>query len=742
MSRELTKKVKIIIGVAAFALIMAAICWIVALALLDTDIKTEVYGAEFDYVDDTMYDNAYITMKGGRWQLYRGGDAISRNFGYLEYAGKGMFSFINIDGKGWGYVNTSGAVEAEFNQNFKPLLPYGSTQVAVRVSDDEFSFKTLDGVQHRCKGVFASYEKFEPFYRAFGDAYIAYQAPSGEYRAISTQDGKDFSLPFTPNLVRGAADGLITVAALKHVVTFESSFKPVTMLYDVMPYDNTGLQSDYYISVGGNAVRVTLNELTVKYQLINGSFETPYAAGDTVTRTDSTCALVMKSDGVNGYYFNGTSLRAVTKSDTLTLSGGEADVFAADADGKVMVVDEQCRAHFFDSVQVKTIYRTKEKNRAQYTVALDLLLADGDLYGVSERSLVKILQSVREVVSDADNTESRIVTAEGGETVIYDEFFKRLYSYESADAEVFDAFLPVLVTRRQELMRVILPRGSFTVAYDADIAVVRCTDESNYFAVSRDARSQKMSVYGKNGNLINEFTPTADDKLLMSQTQLVTYNSSQINVVTKNKIIELQYDDIYFSDNNKYAVATNDKKVSVINLNDASVTDERYISGGITVTETGENTFVFKAVKTGLYGIVDGGKMTLSPTYAQLHLHSDFVIVSVDSESTDGATYFQADFNGKRISKNYHAIISTEGLTMGMGSGLSAEIMNARGRVILKNVTYVPVADDGGFMFMDSKVYDEETGLTVPAFRKDNSRLLVVTAGGYKRVISISVDAW
>ena len=43
---------------------MAAIAWVVALALLYTDIKTEVYGAEFDYVDNVMYDNTYIAMRG------------------------------------------------------------------------------------------------------------------------------------------------------------------------------------------------------------------------------------------------------------------------------------------------------------------------------------------------------------------------------------------------------------------------------------------------------------------------------------------------------------------------------------------------------------------------------------------------------------------------------------------------------------------------------------------------------
>lgn len=76
---------------------------------------------------------------------------------------------------------------------------------------------------------------------------------------------------------------------------------------------------------------------------------------------------------------------------------------------------------------------------------------------------------------------------------------------------------------------------------------------------------------------------------------------------------------------------------------------------------------------------------------------------------------------------------------MGKSVDGSIEVMNNRGRVILKDVTFVP-EESGGFAFMKSYVYDEDTGETVAAYRRDKSRLLAVTAGGCKRVISISFE--
>lgn len=747
MSIKLTKKVKIVIGVAVFLVIMAAICWIVALALLDTDIKSEVYAAEFDYVDDVIYDNAYIGMKGGRWQLYRGGDAVSRAFGSLEYSGEGRFSFVNVDGKGWGYVDASGAIIAEFNQNFKPLLPKSKSNslIAVRSEEGEFSFKNQSGKNHKVKGEFVSYEEFPQFYDAYGDKYVLYSDSSSAkiLTAVRTADFEQFTLPYDKTDKFFAAEGFLTVeralASSTQVVTYGADLRQVPFINGVYPYDVQIMRKEYYSSVNGHAVRYNWASGIMKISLSeNRAME--FNAEAKVILTDGIRAVVKKS-GYSHFYFDGSAVYEAKDYTELQLSGGNVYTFTYGGSDELNILDGECNLIKAKNAESVKLHITKEKNRAKYTLELDCLIADGSLYTIDDGKLKLQLSGVERVVSNAAGTDSRIIVRSAQQIELYDTDFKLTdkLTENAGDAKVIDAFLPAYRVKRAFEDIIIMPRGSFTT--DAKTVVISyCTDENNYFAVSFEKDGKTIKVYGKNGALLGESEIIFGNKIILSQTQFIVYGPNSINVVSKGKKLSVKYDEIFFSDNNKYALAVREEGISVINLNDGVITDERIISGGATVTEKGENTFVFKSGKTNLYGIINNGKITLSPTFAQMKLYGDFVIVSVDSFGTSGATYFQADFNGKRISKNYYELVSTEGLTMGRNIDGSIEIMNDRGRAILKNVTVVPENGQGGFEFMKNFVYDEETGRTVEAQRSDGLRLLTVTAGGYKRVISLSPD--
>lgn len=722
-----TRKIKIAIGIVAFVLIMAVIAWIVALALLDSDVKTEVYGTEFDYVDDTMYDNAYIGMSGGKWQLYRGGSSISRAFGSLEYVDDGgYFAFINTDGKGWGYVDTTGSVIVEFNQEYQSLLPAGmTTLVGVRQNGEEFSVKNGNNRTHRGKGTIIPYSDFEAFYNAYGDKYVLFLSEKG-YVALNTADYTEKSVDefFQKKATCVGGYGYLSIDLDGSAVTLDSDLKKVNYLDGLLPKDSA-VGDSYYEVICSRAVAYKTEGENRTCRLSDGkSFEV--GENERAILTDGNAAVTY--DGNAYRYFDGSSVRNVTFLSETEITGGGVHAFA---DGsEVIVFDDGGRPVKSDEEpSVEDVYRTKEKNRAQYTLDLEYLRIGSDLYGYENGALKKMLSGVESVVSNAKRDSSRIVTRQNGEIVIYDSFFKQTYRKEvGADAVVIDAFLPVT----QSGLKVTMPRGEFEAAQGARVSIGYCTDADNYYAVETVGETHRL--YAKNGSKAGEISLQDGERAVFSQSQIAVCKSGMINVVTKNKVLNVDYDEIIFSDNNKYAVAVRKGGLSVVNLNDATVTDERFISGGVEIVDKGENTFVLKNVKTGLYGIIDGGKMTLSPTYKFLELHDDFVIASVDDGNS--ATYFQADFSGKRLGKTYYALESTEGLTMGMNELGSMEIMNARGRVILKDVTFVPQTSNG-FDFMKCKIYDEETKQTVIAVRNDNS-LLVVTAGGYKRVISIS----
>ena len=345
------------------------------------------------------------------------------------------------------------------------------------------------------------------------------------------------------------------------------------------------------------------------------------------------------------------------------------------------------------------------------------------------------------VVSNDERTASRIVTQSHKDgTVIFDSFFEVTdRKNKMTDAEVIDAFLPVYAEIKDGKKFVTMPRGSFETDREALVSIVKCTNEDNYYAAVTDGEDgAEYKFYAKNGGFAGEYSHREGDSVIVSETQIVVYGSEGINVVTKDRKLKLKYDEIYFGLRNKYAVAVSGSFMTIVNLNDGNITETRYISGPMEIVERGRDTFTFRDTGSGLCGIISDGRVTLSPAFKQMRLHDGFVIASVDGEDVRGQSFFQADFSGARISDIYYELECTEGLTMGMTNTGEREIMNARGRVILKHVTFVPYREDGGFDFMESYVYDEETGKTVPAERRDSSRLLTVTAGGSKRVISIT----
>ena len=745
MKKELSKKLKIAIGVSAFVIIMAAIVWIVALALLDTDINTEVYGTEFDYVDDTMYDNAYITVKGGRWQLYRGGDAISRTFGYLEYAGEGRFSFINNDGKGWGFVRTDGTVEAEFNQDFRPLRPGTSSLVAVRDNGDgEFTVRNNDGKSYRGKGHVLEYSDFPAFYDAYDDAYVAFFDENGKCVALKTEKFEELPLKFSPSDTAVGNDGFLTVTKSTGAVTYDSLFGKVSFLDGLTPSKGDayyevvdGCAVAYRTSTFGGEVTVTTRP-SVRGAGFTGEVTFTVSVGDEVIATNGKVAVVRHE--TEYIYFDGAALRNVEDFSVTEITGGNLLSFRLKSADRYILLDKNYNEAYAADFETVALYRTKEKNRAQYTVKIECLLADGSLYGYENGELKRYLDNVISVVSSRDFEESRIITQGDGITEIYDSFFRsKDRKTNLAAPTVIDAFIPVYSQIKDGKRNIRMPRGEFEAGLTTKVEIMFCKDEDNYFAVETQDSGMKQ-VHGKNGALLGSFNLSEDEEIVMSPTQLCIVGAQGINIVSRDKFVEVKYDELFYSRSHRYAVAVRSNGLSVINLDSGNIDDERFISGGIEITEIGENAFVFQNVKTKLYGIISDGKMTLSPTYRYMELHDNFVIASVDDESANAITYFQADFGGKRISDVYFDLEVTEGLTMGAVSDGSMEIMNARGRVILKNVTHVPELDGGGFDFMKCQVYDEETGLTVPAVRRDNSRLLVVTAGGYKRVISISKE--
>lgn len=749
MKKKLTLKLKIVIGIAAFVLIMGAIVWIIALALLDTDIKTEVYGAEFDYVGDAMYDNAYITMKGGKWQLYRGGDSISRTFGQLEYAGEGRFYFINTDGKGWGYVNTDGSVEIEFGGDFEPLIPSSYfSRVAVKTDSEkgEFVVKNGDGKSEKFKGTPLLYSDFEKFYDAFGDYYVAYIDKDGKFAAADTKEYKTYNLPFSPSENCYAADGYLTVKKGEDCRTYGIDLREITSLFGLLPKDGAGSAADYYYVVDGRAVSHRYDNASAVY--IHGVpnqyryLEFSTSSDAAVTLTDGNRAVVNSIYGGSVFYFDGSTLKeTVGGAATENLTGGSVTYFRLSETEKTYILDDECNIIRTEDFGFYELKREKEKNRAYYMSVVRCLVADGKLYEYENGKLVQRLEFVKQVVNKESATESRIITQTSEKTEIYDSFFRLKDKKTNLKSpQVIDAYLPAYAETADGKKKIVLPRGEIEVALDSTVEIVYCTDESNFF-VLEGLTDGSFNLY-KNRNKITNFTVGEGETISVSQSQLFVVGKDKVTVVSKDKEISVKFDSIEFSRYNRYAVAIRSDGFTVLDLNDGSVSDERRMDGGAVITEKGENTFVFRNNQSGLYGIIDGGKVTLSPTYKQMELHDGFVIVSVDGDNIRGEyapTYFQADFYGKRLGKIYAELQSTEGLTTGKSADGSIEVMNNRGRVILKDVTYVPEYG-GRFAFMKSYVYDEDTGETVVAYRRDKSRLLAVTAGGCKRVISIAFE--
>ncbi len=736
MKRELSRKVKITIGIVAFVIVMVAIAWVVALALLYTDIKTEVYGAEFDYVDNVMYDNTYIAMRGGRWQLYRDGGAVSRTFGSLDYVeDEGRFAFINTDGKGWGYVDTSGAIIVEYTQEYRRLLPEASSLVAVRVGENDFAVRNGENRNFRESGTPVLIEEFPAFYRAYGDKYVVYKDETGKYMAVDTVKYEKKELPFDINQSFVASDGFLTVEG-ERPVTYDSQLMREEYLDGYMPAEKNG---DGYIVVGSHAVLRKSDGSSVVYTLESGkSFIAPSSSN--IELTDGTVAVINRGDGEHSF-FNGNSISVLRKRYEAEILGGNVHVFFKHSDGNYIAFDDKCNRVEAIQMEVVTLCREKEKNRAQYTVEVDFLLADGKIYAYENEELKPRLENVTAVVSNDERTASRIVTQskENG-TVIYDSFFEVTdRKNKMASAEVIDPFIPVYAEIKEGKKAVTMPRGTFETEKDASIVIVKCTDDENYYAaVKADEEGTEYKFYAKNGSFAGEYVQREEDKTIVSETQIVVYGKDEINFVTKSKKLKIKYDKIYFGLKNKYAVTVDEGVMNIVNLNDGNITETRYISNPIEIVERGRDTFTFRDTESELYGIIRDGRVTLSPAFRQMKLHDGFVIASVDGEEESGQSFFQADFSGGRISDVYYELESTEGLTMGMTNLGEREIMNARGRVILKHVTFVPYREDGGFDFMESYVYDEETGRTVSAERKDSSRLLTVTAGGSKRVISIT----
>lgn len=748
LKKKLTLKLKIVIGVAAFALIMGAIIWIIALALLDTDIKTEVYGAEFDYVGDAMYDNAYITMKGGKWQLYRGGDAISRAFGQLEYSGEGRFYFINTDGKGWGYVRTDGSVEIEFGGDFEPLIPSsGFCRVAVKTDAEkgEFIVRNYHGKNEKFTGKPLFYSDFENFYEAFGDSYVAYTDKDGKFAAVDTADFKTFNLPFSPDQNSYAADGFLTVGRGTDCRTYGSDLREIAFLAGLLPSGADNSANDYYYVVGNRAVSHGYNEgrriyiHSLQSDFGYKTFET--LADGKVLATDGNRA-VFKDENDDTFYFDGNKIsKAEVGAGTEEITGGAVFYFKLSSTEKWYLLDIDCNIIRAEKLEFYDLKREKEKNRAYYLSEVRCVVADGKLYEYENGKLELRLENVTAVVNNELASESRIITQTSEKTEIFDAFFRskdRKTNLKSP--QVIDAYLPAYAEVADGKKKIILPRGEIEVALDSVVEIRYCTDEKNFF-VLETLSDGRYNLY-KNRNKIGEFSLKDGESISVSQSQLFVVGENKINIVSKGKEIPVKFDDMEFSRLNSYAVAIRSDGFTIIDLNDGSISDERRMEGGVEITEKGENTFAFRNKQSGLYGIIDGGKVTLSPTFRQMKLHDGFVIASVDGKDTRGdyaPTYFQADFYGKRLGKIYAELQSTEGLTMGKSVDGSIEVMNNRGRVILKDVTFVP-EESGGFAFMKSYVYDEDTGETVAAYRRDKSRLLAVTAGGCKRVISISFE--
>ena len=736
MKKELSKGVKIAIGVAAFVIVMAAIGWIVALALLYTDIKTEVYGAEFDYVDNVMYDNAYITMKNGKWQLYRDGGAISRTFGRLEYVDdEGRFEFINTDGKGWGYVDTSGGIIVEFTQEYSRLVSDRSSLVGIRVGEEEFFVRNGENRNTRIEGKPLLQSEFPAFYEAYGDSYVVYRDKNGALFAVGTADFEKHEIGFDPSATYAASDGYLTLTAAS-ASTFGPDLKKVSFLDGCLPL-SVG-ESRGYDVVGDDAVIYTDDVAGYKCTLSGGkSFIVE--RGAKVILTDGSEAVIAVTD-TDYLYFDGSALAAMTKVGEEELLGGKAWIFKT-RDEKYLAFDEGCGKVTASEMTTATLYRTKEKNRARYTVGVKFLVADGKIYVRENGKNTVKLENVVGIVSDRGSTDSRIVTrSQKDGTVIYNSLFEVTdRKNKMTDAKVIDAFIPVYAETGNGKQTVTMPRGSFETDVGAEVIVARCTNEENYYALTGDG-SGRYKVYGKNGAPCGSFAYGENERVIFSETQLIVLSPDKINIVTKERVIDVDYDEIHFGMFNRYAVALGGGMMYVVNLNDGTLSDTRYLRDDVEIVDYNDSTFIYRDKENGLYGIVSGGKVTLSPTYRQMRLYGDFVIASVDESGQSGATYFQSDFSGKRISDVYRELNCTEGLTLGSEDGVEYEITNARGRVILKHVTFVPESPDGGFDFMESYVYDEETGRTVPAYRRNNSRLLVVTAGGCKRVISITRD--
>lgn len=729
MKQELPQKFKILIGIVAFVIIMAAIVWIVALALLATDIKTEVYAAEFDYVDDTMYDNAYIAVKGGRWQLYRGGDAISGVYGQLDYVGRGLFSFRKTDGKGWGFVDTSGKQIVEYDSEYERLFEY--SLVAIKSVEKDFFVKNGENRTFRAEGKVLKPDAFKPFYDAYGELFVAFVDKDGKYCAVNTSNFKVVELPFKPTQNLSQTSGFVTVIG-STATTYDSELKPVDFLNGVTPDVKN---EKYFVVVNSRAVVRSVQTTSTKFTLASGkSFEIPSVAAQ-IMLTNGKSAVA--TAGGEYYYFNGVSVERLTSLEELALTGSVAYKFVFD--GGCKVFDADCNVVEGKKAEVVSLIKKKEKNRAGYAISVDYLLCDGKLYVHENGKWEPKLSDVISVVSDPLISESRIVTRSKDGTVVYDSFFNQRDKRDRiTDGEVIDAFLPAYATTKGSVKTVTCKDGTFEVGSGDTVEILYCANPENYY-VAVGKSDGKVAVHSRNGEFIDYISSNGAGDKVFSETQLVSFEKDVINVITRKRKIDVKYTEKVLSEDKSFALAINGNDVTVVNLNDGAITGEYNFFGGIEVAEMGGNTFVIKSPRTGLYGVISGGKLTLSPTFKRAELHDGFIIASVD----DGAysTYFQADFTGKRIGKTYTELLCTEGITIGTDKSGEREVMNSRGRVVLENVTFVPKTGNE-FVFMGCRVYDEETRRTVEAERKDNSRLLVVTAGGYKRVVSISRDTW
>lgn len=678
---KLTRKGKIAIGVSAFVLCMVLIITIVIVAVVESMSRTELYGQQFSYVDDSMYDGSYVASEGGGYVLMQGTNALTKKYSSLKYYKNDLFKFTEYGGR-WGYLNTRGKVVKSFSGNSIALREFGDTYISI--GDGELSVNcgkvsetlvnaavfTEDTLPAALEGFYENAPEGVFVYRKDGEICVKnlnsdlvlkdIDSFSGQYVTVSGPELTTYDLVSmteepglngytaaterTARLVYGTADGQI-----------------IRYRYDA----NAGSMQ---IECGG-AVALLPENRDLRVTKANGRrFIIPYG-----------------NDG-GAYYFDGDSVKEGTFIES---SAQEVSGVFSNAEGFSVLNPRLISMESFQTQPDILLLGREEKAVVTRTVEYCYIRAEGQLYSIEDEILVKLGTVINIYETEG---EDRIIT----ETGVYDAALEPVFIPErevtglspipDADGIFHDAFKYTSDGKNYVMGANEFPLGELY----ADIVALKGTStggKSRIFFKVAYAGGQSV-VYNDGGReLIRTDGEIERCKLYYNGDIYAVETDGRLYVSLKNALADGVWEEISVNPELTVAVLVRGNYLRTIRLDyHATVIDSMYVSEGITVNSVSKYGFVYTDTARGFQGIIDTkGNIKCRASYKKIDLYNRYAVASLD-----GSHYSMIDFDGNRYEGVYVNYFAVNDYALMYTDVDSAKLMDENGKTVLSGVYGVP----------------------------------------------------